>query len=233
MRPFLSQLRQARVQNQRTVVVSLQAARLAELWREAQSASADSVILPTPSGNARPVETLPDLPPAGSLPFVQGAVAEGFNLVRHEDNKILLDLLTDAEIFGWSRPAPRRWRQPRAAAPETYFSDIEAGDFVVHLEYGIGRFEGLVSRTIGGMEREYLLIRYANSDILYVPVHQADRLSKWIGSDERPPAINRLGEKSWTKAKTQAQRAAHEMAEEAAGTVRLAGNRFWPRLCPG
>jgi transcription-repair coupling factor (superfamily II helicase) len=214
MRPLLTQLRQTRIDNERTVVVSLQTARLAELWREEQKERTDSVLLPNMHENARPVETLPELPPPGALAFVHGSIAEGFNLVRREDNKILLDLLTDAEIFGWSRPAPRRWRQPRAAAPETYFSDIQAGDFVVHLEYGIGKFQGLVSRTIGGVEREYLLVTYANSDVLYVPVHQADRLSKWIGSDERPPAVNRLGEKSWGKAKAQAQQAAHEMAGE-------------------
>jgi transcription-repair coupling factor (superfamily II helicase) len=214
MRPLLTQLKQTRVENERTIVVSLQAARLAELWRDDQRKRADSVLLPNTNKDAHALELLPDLPAPGSLTFVHGAVAEGFNLVDRDTNKILLNLLSDAEIFGWSRPAPRRWRQPRATAPETYFSDITIGDHVVHLEYGIGKFQGLVSRTIGGMEREYLLVKYANSDVLYVPVHQADRLSKWIGSEERPPAVNRLGEKSWSKAKTQAQESANELAGE-------------------
>lgn len=214
MRPLLTQLKQTRVENERTVVISLQAARIAELWREDQGKKADSVLLPNVNKNAHAVEALPNLPPPGSLSFVHGAVSEGFTLIHRDNNQILLNLLTDAEIFGWSRPAPRRWRQPRATAPETYFSDIAAGDHVVHLEYGIGKFQGLVSRTIGGMEREYLLVNYANSDVLYVPVHQADRLSKWIGSEERPPTVDRLGGKSWGKAKEQAQRAAHELAGE-------------------
>ncbi|MBE2220892.1 MAG: transcription-repair coupling factor [Anaerolineae bacterium] len=232
MRPLLTQLKHTRVANERTIVVSLQAARLAELWREDHRKRADSVILPNAEKDAHPVEQLPNLPGEGSLTFVHGAVSEGFTLIDRENNKILLGLLTDAEIFGWNRPAPRRWRQPRATAPETYFSDIQAGDYVVHLEYGIGKFQGLVSRTIGGMEREYLLVKYANSDVLYVPVHQADRLSKWIGSDERPPGINRLGEKSWTKAKTQAQRAAHELAGELldlyAARETVSGHAFSP-----
>jgi transcription-repair coupling factor (superfamily II helicase) len=154
------------------------------------------------------------LPDPGSLTFVQGALPEGFVLVRRDDGEILLDLLTDAEIFGWNRPAPRRWRSPRPIAPEARFADITAGDYVVHLEYGIGRFAGLVVRNIGGMEREYLLMEYANGDTLYVPAHHADRLSKWVGSDERPPNMHRLGERSWTQAKAKAQQAADELADE-------------------
>ena len=73
---------------------------------------------------------------------------------------------------------------------------------------------GLVVRFVGGTEREYLQIKYANGDVLYVPVHQADRLSKWIGSEERPPTMHRLGEKSWKAAKSRAYQAANELADE-------------------
>lgn len=220
MRPLMNQLQSARREGDRLVIVSRQAARLAELWREeGKSAAGDgslvnsSLFHSTPTG-LLPLDGLPTLPPAGSLTFVNGGLAEGFTLLRSDDNKILLDLLTDAEIFGWNRPAPRRRIAPRPAAPETYFSDIQAGDHVVHLEYGIGQFQGLVVRTIGGTEREYLLVQYANSDTLYVPVHQADRLSKWIGAEDHPPATHRLGERSWNQAKAKAQRAADELAGE-------------------
>lgn len=220
MRPLMTQLRSARREGDRVIVVSRQAARLAELWREEgrrgdeQGSRGDSSLLIAPSAPPLPREGLPELPPDGSLTFVNEGLSEGFTLVRREDNEILLDLLTDAEIFGWNRPAPRRRVAPRPSAPETHFSDIQAGDFVVHLEYGIGQFQGLVVRTIGGTEREYLLVNYANSDTLYVPVHQADRLSKWIGSEERPPSMHRLGERSWSQAKSKAQRAADELAGE-------------------
>ena len=143
------------------------------------------------------------MPDAGSLSFVQGSLAEGFVLVRRSDNQILLDLLTDAEVFGWRRPSPRRLLQPRPTAPEATFADIRAGDYVVHLEFGIGRFEGLVTRHVGGTAREYLLLNYAGSDTLYVPVHHADRLGKWTGPDDRAPAVHRLGGKNWSKAKDQ------------------------------
>ncbi len=212
MRPLMTQLRQSGQEKERMLVVSIQAARLAELWAEEQRSIQDS-LLTAPPGNA-PTHLVTTLPPESSLTFVQGSLAEGFTLVRREDDEILLDLLTDAEVFGWSRPAPRRFRASRPAAPETHFADIAAGDYVVHLEYGIGRFQGLVSRTIGGMEREYLLVEYANNDVLYVPVHHADRLSKWIGSNDNPPALQRLGERGWTATKVQAQKAADDLASE-------------------
>ena len=145
---------------------------------------------------------------------MQGSLPEGFILVRQEDHHVLLHLLTDAEIFGWSRPAPRRQRKARPTAPETFFADIKQGDYIVHLDYGIGRFEGLVVRNLGGMEREYLLVKYANGDTLYVPVHHADRLGKWIGPDDADPTLNRLGERTWTQARAAAQRAADELAQE-------------------
>ncbi len=217
VRPFMTHLRQTRQEGERVVVLSRQAARLADLWRESERASGnrdDTPLLPSTPSELHPVESLPELPARGSLTFVQGSLAEGFVLVNRDSNEILLDFLTDAEVFGWNRPAPRRRRAPRPTAPEAHFADIQAGDFVVHIEYGIGRFEGLVSRNVGGMAREYLLVRYANGDTLYVPVHHADRLGRWVGPDDRPPQMHRLGEKSWSAAKTRARQAADELADE-------------------
>lgn len=234
-RPLLNQLKQARREGERVVVFSRQAPRLAELWGEdggtlirtlepltqAQSEQSDTIlpiVTAIDAGTGRtgvaPLEALPDVPPDGSITFVQGSLAEGFILIRQEDHHVLLHLLTDAEIFGWSRPAPRRRHKARPAAPETFFADIKKGNHVVHLDHGIGLFEGLVVRSLGGMEREYLLVKYANGDTLYVPVHHADRLGKWIGPDDADPTLNRLGERTWTQAKAAAQRAADELAQE-------------------
>jgi transcription-repair coupling factor (superfamily II helicase) len=238
VRPLLNQLKQSQREGERVVVFSRQAPRLAELWggeggrlirtleplTQASTPgllsgdTVDPVVTAIDAGTGRQgtvsLSALPDVPPDGSLTFVHGSLAEGFSLVRREDNHVLLHLLTDAEIFGWSRPAPRRQRTARPTAPETYFADIKQGDYVVHLDYGIGKFEGLVVRNLGGMEREYLLVQYANGDTLYVPVHHADRLGKWIGPDDADPSLNRLGERNWTQAKAAAQRAADELAQE-------------------
>jgi transcription-repair coupling factor (superfamily II helicase) len=217
VRPFLMELRSGMMKGERTVVVSRQARRLAELWRKDSENSHQLIEDPS----AFPVDSLLEMPLEGSTTFVQGSLAGGFILEtrksageRSSPTLATLNLLTDAEVFGWSRPVPRRRSRPQNVAPENYFADISSGDYVVHLEFGIGRFIGLVVRLIGGMQREYLQVNYANSDVLYVPVHHADRLSKWIGPDERTPALHRLGEKNWKRTKAKAQKSVDELAED-------------------
>lgn len=208
MRPFMYQLSYTQRTAEPTIVVSRQAPRLAELWQE-ESGQTSPLLDALPAPN-QPTNQLPNANPT----FIPGSIGEGFTLERASDNKILLNLLTDAEIFGWNRPAPRARRARRSYAPESKFADIEAGDYVVHSEYGIGQFHGLVVRSISDSDREYLKIAYHNEDILYVPVHQADRLSKWVGSADFAPTLHRLGGRKWGEAKKKAQKDINEMADE-------------------
>jgi transcription-repair coupling factor (superfamily II helicase) len=220
VRPLMAQLRQARLKGERTVVVSQQAQRLAELWH-------DEVVTGDFTSDGRmqpPVESLETFPDQGTITFVRGGLNGGFTLERHTEGStgtdggrhvaVVAHLLTDAEIFGWSRPAPRRHRTPRPVAPEAYYADVVPGDHVVHIDFGIGRFAGLVVRAVGGTDREYLQVDFASGDVLYVPAHHADRLSKWIGPDDRKPILHRLGEKSWKRTKSKAQEAVNELADD-------------------
>ena len=126
-----------------------------------------------------------------------------------------LHLLTDTELFGWSKPQARaRPKQHSKVAPELFFADVKAGDFVVHIEHGIGKFEGLTHMELGGISREYLLVTYARGDKLYVPVHQADRLSRYVGSGDITPPVNRLGTADWQTVKERAKRAVAEIADD-------------------
>jgi transcription-repair coupling factor (superfamily II helicase) len=215
IRPLLDHLVNLRLGGDRTVVVTRQAQRLAGLWSERDVYSA-------------PVEGVAAPPEPGSLAFVEGALAEGW-IAKTPGADV--HLLTDAEIFGWKRPEPRR-RRPRAIAPEEYFADMTPGDYVVHVEYGIGRFEGLVRRVLEGTEREYLLVGYAGSDALYVPIHQADRLSRYIGADDRPPNLNKLGTAEWERVKQSTRRAVEEIARDLlelyAARAQAAGHAFSP-----
>jgi len=140
--------------------------------------------------------------------------------------------LTDAEIFGWRRPEPRRPTHRRKAAPESFFSDLTPGDFVVHIEYGIGIFRGLVVRAMEGIEREYLQVEYGEGDRLYVPIHQADRLGRYIGAGDRPPRLNRLGATNWQMVKKRVKQAAEQVARELlelyAARALVAGHAFGP-----
>ena len=203
IKPMLTQWRELRNGGDRVIAATAQAARLSEIWQEQESAylTHTSVI---------------DEPPAPrTVAFVDGTLHEGWRL-RPGDGD--LHLFTDAEIFGWSRPEPRRRKTPKKArTPETAYADLKEGDFVVHSEYGIGRFAGLRRRTLEGVEREFLLIEYGGNDALFVPIHQADRLTRFVGPDDRPPSLNRLGQADWIRIKTRAQKAAEDEARELLG----------------
>ncbi len=198
LRLVLDELAQRLDQHERIVVVTQQAQRLAELWSEQDHYLA-------------PVSRIISLDHLGELTFVEGSLTEGWDLAH---NGTLLHLYTDAEVFGWKRPEPRRRHQTRAQSPEADFADLTGGDYVVHIEYGIGRFGGLQKRTIDRTEREYLVIEYANNDILYVPIHQADRISRYVGADDRPPQLNRLGSQDWQRTKESTQKAVEEVARD-------------------
>ena len=84
------------------------------------------------------------------------------------------------------------------------------------MEHGIGVFEGLVKLEFGGLEREYLHVTYAKGDKLYVPVHQADRLSRYVGAGDAgiPPAVTRLGTADWQTVKARAKKVVEDIAED-------------------
>jgi len=216
LRYVLDELHRITGQGERVIVVSQQAQRLAQLWGEQDD------YIP-------PVSRISTADALGDLTFVEGTLAEGWTL---SDENRRDHLLTDAELFGWQRPEPRRHVQRRAVPPEATFADMQVGDYVVHVEYGIGRFAGLQKRLIDESEREYLIIEYAGGDLLYVPIHQADRLSRYVGADDRDPPLNRLGTQDWARTKENTRRAVEEVARELlelyAARSSVAGHAFSP-----
>ncbi|MEA3376334.1 MAG: transcription-repair coupling factor [Chloroflexota bacterium] len=198
LRPLLDHIETAQVRGDRVVLVSRQARRLADLWSREHA-------------YISPVEDLRDAP-RSTLTFVQGALDEGW--VLQPVSGVSTQLLTDGEIFGWRRPAPRRPVHRRKTAPESTFSDFSPGDHVVHVEYGIGVFRGLVTRSLEGGEQEYLLIEYGGEDRLFVPIYQTDRLSRYVGADDRPPELSRLGKAQWRDVKERVKKATEEVARE-------------------
>ncbi|MBN1815471.1 MAG: hypothetical protein JXA14_26800, partial [Anaerolineae bacterium] len=198
LKPLLGHIYTAQSEGGQVVVVSQQAQRLAELWGGEYGYD-----------DGLPVEDL-RRPTESGLTFVHGSLDEGWVMRGIDLGQPFasLHLLTDAEIFGWRRPEPRRPVRRRKVAPEAYFADLTPGDYVVHVEHGIGIFRTLVIRAMEGVEREYLLVEYDEGDRLYVPIHQADRLSRYIGADDRPPQLNRLGRAEWQSLKARAKEAA-------------------------
>lgn len=217
LRPLIQHLGDLQHKHESAVIVSRQAPRLVKLWRpEAQPSQI--------------IAQLPDQIPAGEIHFLHGALSDGWTLRAPTGEQT--HLLTDAEVFGWSRPAHRRSAPVVSSTPEAAFADLQSGDTVVHVDYGVGRFAGLVERSLEGIRREYLLIEYAAGDQLYVPIHQADRVARYVGVAGGPSSLSRLGSEEWQRSKNRARKAVEEVARDLlelyAQRMQVSGHAFAP-----
>jgi transcription-repair coupling factor (superfamily II helicase) len=160
-----------------------------------------------------------------------GRVSNGFAVPVAD-----LNLLTESDVFGEAemsarqRELPKRARKQRkAAAFLSDLGDLKVGDYVVHVDHGIGQFQGLTQITTAGAAtgniaaglerarsdvREFMLLTYAEGARLYVPVERLDLVQRYSGSEGNQPTLDRLGGIGWQKAKARAKRAMRDMAEE-------------------
>jgi transcription-repair coupling factor (superfamily II helicase) len=162
-----------------------------------------------------------------------GSLARGF---LFEESKLVV--VTDAEIFGrYKVQRPRRLKSPHAQATRSAldidFADLEEGDYVVHLQHGIGRYLGLQVLAVGAGTKplqnnnskmpagqECLVIEYAPSGLdqappkLYVPVTEAHLVSKYVGTGKARPPLNTLGGTRWAKTKEHAEHAVRDVASD-------------------
>lgn len=146
-----------------------------------------------------------EIPPAGSVTVLHGSISGGWRL---GDTLVL----SDADLFGFAkehRPVPK----PRPSEG-VFLADLAIGDFVVHVDHGIARFNGTIRMSTDGIEREYLILEYAEGDKLYVPTDQVDRVSRYVGSGGYVPALSRLNTQEWARTKERVKHATKEMAEE-------------------
>ncbi len=197
IKTLLQDLKRWRAENQRVVLVTLQGKRLSEQVAE------DGAGLPV----VAPQDELDALPDEGSVTIVNGSLREGWR-----NPELGLTVLSDIEIFGWAKP--RRAIAHKQTAPPILLSDISPGDFVVHVEHGVGQYKGLVQRELGGQTREYMVLQYAGTDQLYVPVEQIDRISRYIGVGEHKPSLNKLGTQDWERAKTRVKQSIVHLAAQ-------------------
>ncbi|HKB13596.1 MAG TPA: transcription-repair coupling factor, partial [Vicinamibacterales bacterium] len=154
---------------------------------------------------AIPVERAEDARYAAVLVAV-GSLSRGFRLPDAS-----LQIYSEADVFEEERRAPER----RRAATKAFLSDLrdlKVGDFVVHVDNGIGMFVGLKQIGIGDSVQEFLELRYAGEDKLFVPVERLDLVQKYTGAT-RPP-LDKLGGTSWERAKSKVKKAMRDMAEE-------------------
>ena len=108
----------------------------------------------------------------------------------------------------------RTHRQPRPRKRESagFFEDLKPGNYVVHYQHGVGQYEGMVKRSIGGVERDYLLLAYKGGDKLYIPSDQIDSIRQYVGGEA--PVLHRLGGADFAKAKARVKSAVREIAQE-------------------
>jgi transcription-repair coupling factor (superfamily II helicase) len=154
---------------------------------------------------ATPVERADDARYAAVLVAV-GSLSRGFRLPDAG-----LQIYAEADVFEEERRAPDR----RRAASKAFLSDLrdlKVGDLVVHVDHGIGMFVGLKQIGVGDSLQEFLELRYAGEDKLFVPVERLDLVQKYTGASK--PPIDRLGGTSWERAKTKVKKAMRDMAEE-------------------
>ncbi len=143
-----------------------------------------------------------------------GELSNGFELPSNG-----LTIFTESALFGDRRTSDFRARarekfKPKRSAFISDFRDLRQGDFVVHVDHGIGRFEGLELIGTQGVEREFMLLVYADNAKLFVPVERLDLVSRYGSSEGSQPSLDRLGGIGWQKTKARAKRAMRDMADE-------------------
>jgi transcription-repair coupling factor (superfamily II helicase) len=123
-------------------------------------------------------------------------------------------VLSESEIYKRERKVVAKRSQPQSKnLQRLQFSDLKPGDFVVHVQHGIGRFNGIERITVGGVEKDYFALHYAGTDRLYVPIDQLHLLQKYLGSDaDTVPKLYKLGGNEWHKVKNKARNTVKEMA---------------------
>ena len=156
--------------------------------------------------------------------ITKGVLTSGYNYTETK-----LAAISHTAVSTVTREKPRR----KKAEIINSLSDIAIGDLVVHNSYGIGVFEGVQKLTQDKISKDYIKIRYAGTDVLYVPVTQLDLISRYIGSgDINTVKLSKMNSDQWQKAKTKAKAAAKEMAAEFiqlyAKRMKTRGFAFYP-----
>jgi transcription-repair coupling factor (superfamily II helicase) len=122
-------------------------------------------------------------------------------------------ILTDHEIFHRSLPRPSL-RRPSRRTESRRPDHLQVGDFVVHIDYGIGRYLGLEKVNVDGHETECLHLRYQGTDRIYVPLDKMQLVEKYVGKEGVAPSIDRLGSTKWQRTKEKTRRALEDVARE-------------------
>ena len=189
--------------------------RLDALLREGAAEGMRTLLLCDNDGQAQRLEEIIGgeralLPPGAQV--MVGSLEGGF-VLRCADPP--LRVLTDHEIFRRSRRV-RRGRRFRGAVALESLAQLTPGDYIVHLDHGVGRFVGLEHIAVSGEEIEALAIEYAGGEILRVPVYRLDLIEQWVGGteDAEPPQVHRIGGRQWKTLRRRTETAIEQMTAD-------------------
>ena len=136
-----------------------------------------------------------------------GALTSGFEMAAAQ-----LVVVTEKDIFGHQKR--QSVRRVSKGEKLSHFRDIKPGDYVVHVNHGIGKYLGVETLEVGGVHKDYLHIKYGGDDKLFVPTEQVNLLQKYIGSEGEVPRLHRMGGTEWAKAKARAKKSVEDIAQK-------------------
>ncbi|HHN48653.1 MAG TPA: transcription-repair coupling factor [Bacteroidales bacterium] len=143
---------------------------------------------------------------------------EAVNLALHEgfiDDDLKLVCYTDHQIFDrFHKFRLRDGFASRQAFTLKEIYDLKPGDFVTHIDHGVGRFDGLEMIDINGRQQEAIRLIYKDNDLLYISIHSLHRISKYIGKDGTVPTLDRLGSNAWKNLKSKTKKKVKDIARE-------------------
>ena len=193
--------------------IERQMGRLTAFLREEAAQGARTLVL---CDNEGQIERLEEIliesgDPIPDVTIGLGTVEAGFRIPSSPP----LNVLTDHEIFRRRRRVRSGRRFGGAMALES-LAQLSEGDYVVHMDHGIGQFRGLERIDVAGDDLEVLVIRYADGEILRVPVYRLDLVERWIGDsdDSEPPSVHRIGGRQWKALKRRTEAAIEKMTQE-------------------
>jgi transcription-repair coupling factor (superfamily II helicase) len=147
-----------------------------------------------------------------------GSIHEGFL-----DTKSKIEILTDHQIFQRYHQYSLKSGYTRdQAVTLRMLKELQPGDYVTHIDHGVGKFSGLETIEIGGVKQESVRIIYRNNDMLYVSINSLHKLSKYMGKEGEPPMINKLGSDTWKNLK---QKTKSKVKDIAKGLINLYAKR--------
>lgn len=124
-----------------------------------------------------------------------------------------INLITDVDVAVFKEEKKAKSKTGTNAF-EDFLTSLKTGDFVVHADHGIAKFLGLDKKTIDGITKEYIKLGYVENDKLFVPIDQADKVNKYIGSEELMPKLTRLGSAEWNTVTNKVKKETQKIAKE-------------------